>query len=52
MRKMVISAKRNKLITNSENDILRRSRLKGQELGTVTSFKYFGAIVLDEGSKP
>ena len=29
-----------------------RSRLKGQKLGTVTSFKHLGAIVLDVGSKP
>ena len=26
--------------------------VKGQELGTVTSCKYFGAIVADDGSKP
>ena len=26
--------------------------VKGQKLGTVTSFKYLGAIVSDEGSKP
>ena len=27
-------------------------KVNGQKLGTVTSFKYLGAIVLDEGSKP
>ena len=27
-------------------------KVNGRKLGTVTSFKYLGAIVLDEGSKP
>ena len=27
-------------------------KVKGQKLGKVTSFKYLGAIVSDEGSKP
>ena len=26
--------------------------VKGQKLGTVTSFKYLGALVSDDGSKP
>ena len=26
--------------------------VKGQKLGTVTSFKYLGAVVSDDGSKP
>ena len=29
-----------------------RERVKGQKLGTVTSFKYLGAVVSDDGSKP
>ena len=49
---MEISAEKNKLTTNSINGIQREIMVKGQKLGTVTSFKYLGAIVSDEGSKP
>ena len=27
-------------------------KVTGQKLGTVTSFKYLGAVVSDDGSKP
>ena len=30
----------------------REIKVKGQKLGSVTSFKYPGAFVLDDGSKP
>ena len=50
--KMEISAEKTKLITNSTNDIQREIKVKGQKLGTVTSFKYLGAVVSDDGSKP
>ena len=30
----------------------RERELKGQKLGTVTSFKYLGVVVSDDGSKP
>ena len=50
--KMAISAEKTKLMTNSANDILREIKVKGQKLGTVTSFKYLGAVVSDDGSKP
>ena len=50
--KMEISAKKTKLMTNSANGIQREIKVKGQKLGTVTSFKYLGAIVSDDGSKP
>ena len=33
------------------NDIQREIKVKGQKLGTVTSFKYLGATVSNEGSK-
>ena len=46
--KMEISAEKTKLMTNSARG---RSKVKGQKLGIVTSFKYLGAIVSDEGSK-
>ena len=48
---MEISDK-NKLMTNSANDIQREIKVKGQKLSTVTSFKYIGAVVSDDGSKP
>ena len=30
----------------------REKKVNGQKLGTVTSFKYLGAVVSDDGSKP
>ena len=50
--KMDISAEKTKLMTNSANGIQRDIKVKGQKLGTVTSFKYLGAVVSDDGSKP
>ena len=47
---MEISAEKTKLMTNSANGMQRE--IKGQKLGTVTSFKYLGAVVSDDGSKP
>ena len=49
---MEISAEKTKLMTNSANDIQREIKVKGQKLGTVTSFKYLGPVVSDDGSKP
>ena len=49
---MEISAEKTKLMTNSTNGIKREIKVKGQKLGTVTSFKYLGAVVSDDGSKP
>ena len=37
---------------NSANGIQIKIKVKGQKLGTVTSFKYLGADVSDDGSKP
>ena len=39
-------------MTDSANGIQREKKIKGQKLGTVTSFKYLGAVVSDDGSKP
>ena len=50
--KMEISAEKTKLMTSSANGIQREIKVKGQKLGTVTSFKYLGAVVSDDGSKP
>ena len=49
---MEISAEKTKLMTNSANGIQRKIKVKGKKLGTVTSFKYLGAVVSDDGSKP
>ena len=49
---MEISAEKTKLMTNSTDGIQREIKVKGQTLGIVTSFKYLGAIVSDDGSKP
>ena len=37
-------------MTNSADSIQREIKVKGQKLGTVTSFKYHGTVVSDEGS--
>ena len=34
------------------NDIQREGKVKGQKLGTVTSFKYLGAVASNGDSKP
>ena len=47
--KMEISTKKTKLMTNSANGTQREIKVKGQMLGSVTSFKYLGAIVSDDG---
>ena len=49
--KMEISAE-DQTDENSANGIQREIKVKGQKLGTVTSFKYLGAVVSDDGSKP
>ena len=49
---MEISAEKTKLMTNSTQPIQRKITVNGQELETVTQFKYLGAIISQEGSKP
>ena len=49
---MEINAEKTKLMTNNPSGIQKEIRVNGQKLGTVTSFKYLGAIASDEGSKP
>ena len=41
---MEISAETIKLMTNSAIGIHREIKVKGQKLGTITSFKYIGAV--------
>ena len=50
--KMEISAEKTKLMTNSANGIQREIKVKRQKLGTVTSLKYLGVVVSDDGFKP
>ena len=49
---MEISAEKTKLMTNSTNGIKRVIKVTGQKMGTVTSIKYLGAVVSDDGCKP
>ena len=49
--KMEICAEKTKLMSNSANDIQREIKIKRQKLGTVTSFRYLGAVVSDNGSE-
>ena len=48
---MQISAEKTKLMTNN-NGISSTIKVSGQKLETVLSFKYLGAVVTDEGSRP
>ena len=49
---MEISAEKTKLMTNITRDINMEIKVNGQKLETVTSFKYLGSAITDEGSKP
>ena len=49
---MQISAEKTQLITNKANKISTDFTIDNKKLETVRSFKYLGAIVSDEGSKP
>ncbi|XP_076445456.1 uncharacterized protein LOC143283171 [Babylonia areolata] len=48
---MEISAEKTKVMTNSQ-DVTSNLHVNGEKLEEVSSFKYLGAIVSDEGSKP
>ena len=49
---MKISAEKTKLMTNNPSGIKTEINVKGQKLEIVTSFKYLGSVLTDEGSKP
>ena len=49
---MEISAEKTKLMTNNTSGVNTEIKVNGQKLETVTSFKYLGSIITDEGSKP
>ena len=39
-------------MTNNTSGINTEIKVNGQKLDTVTSFKYLGSLITDEGSKP
>ena len=49
---MEISAEKTKLMTNNTSCINTEIKVNGQKLETVTSFKYLGSVITDEGSTP
>ena len=49
---MEISAEKTNLMTNNTSGINTEIKVSGQKLETVTSFKYLGSVITDEGSKP
>ena len=49
---MEISAEKTKLMTNNISGINKEIKVNGQKLETVTSFKYLGSVITDEGTKP
>ena len=48
---MEISAEKTKLMTNNTKGINTDIKINGQKLETITSFKYLGSVITDEGSK-
>ena len=49
---MEISAEKTKPMTNNASGINTEIKVNGQKLKTLTSFKYLGSVITDEGSKP
>ena len=47
-----ISAEKTKLMTKNTSGINTEIKVNGQRLETVTSFKYLGSVIADEGFKP
>ena len=47
-----ISAEKTKLMTNNTSGINTEIKVNGQKPETVTSFKYLGTVITNEGSKP
>ena len=47
-----ISAEKTKLMKNNTSGINKEIKVNGQKLEIVTSFKYLGSVVSEEGSKP
>ena len=49
---MEFGAEKTKLMTNKTSGINTEIKVNGQKLKTVTSLKYLGSVITDEGSKP
>ena len=49
---MEISAEKTKLMTDNTSGINTEIKVNRQKLETVTSFRYLGSVITDEGSKP
>ena len=49
---MEIRAEKTKLMINNTSGINTEIKVNGQKLETVTSCKYLGSVITDEGSKP
>ena len=49
---MEVGAEKTKLMTNNTSSINTEIKVNGQTLETVTSFKYLGSVITDEGLKP
>ena len=49
---MQINAEKTKLMTNNTNGFSTDIRVNGEKLDCLNRFKYMGAIIADEGSKP
>ena len=49
---MEISAQKTKLMTPNTRSINTEIKVNGQKFETVTSFKYLGTVITNEGSKP
>ena len=49
---MEIGPDKKKMMTNNPNGFQREIKIKGQRLEEVANFKYLGAIISNEGSKP
>ena len=48
----ISAAEKTKLMTNNTSGINTEIKVNGQKLETVTSFKYLGSVITDEGCKP
>ena len=49
---MEISGEKTKLMTNNTSGVNTEIKINGQKLETVTSSKYLGSVIADEGTKP
>ena len=49
---MEISAENTRLMTNDTSGTKTVIKVSGRRLETVSSFKYLGSVITDEGSKP